>query len=125
MDATLLVLLAYSGLRPEEARALRWSDVGERTVRVERAAAGAAVKTTKTGGPRAVRLLEPLADDLRRWKLTASPSKSDFVFPSARGEVWTDYDWRNWRKRVFKPLAAGVGVAHAVPTTCATRSPRS
>ena len=43
-DATLVSVLAYAGLRPEEARALRWEDVGERTIRVERAAAGSTVE---------------------------------------------------------------------------------
>jgi integrase len=56
LDATLVSVLAYAGLRPEEARALRWSDVGERTIRVERAAAGSAIKATKTGKIRTVRL---------------------------------------------------------------------
>src|SRR5207244_1258102 len=78
-DAAILSVLAYSGMRPEELRALRWSDIGERTVLVERAAAGSTVKSTKTEKIRAVRLLEPLADDLSRWR-QASPSQGDLVF---------------------------------------------
>src|SRR5262249_4744877 len=38
-DATLVSVLAYAGLRPGEALALRWGDLGERTILVERAAA--------------------------------------------------------------------------------------
>lgn len=45
-DATFVSVLAYAGLRPQEARALRWGDIGERSIRVERAAAGCTVKTT-------------------------------------------------------------------------------
>jgi integrase len=67
-DATLVSVLAYAGLRPEEARALRWEDVGERTIRVERAAAGSTVKETKTDEIRTVRLLVPLARDLAMWR---------------------------------------------------------
>jgi integrase len=36
-DATLISILAYSGLRPQEALALRWDDIRERTILVERA----------------------------------------------------------------------------------------
>jgi integrase len=37
------------------------------------------------------------------------------LFPSAGGGVWTDYDWRNWRKRVYKPLAASIGLPESIP----------
>ena len=39
-DATLIGLLAYAGLRPQEAQALRWGDVRERTLLIEKAADG-------------------------------------------------------------------------------------
>ncbi len=113
-DAAIVSLLAYSGLRPEEMRALRWSDVRERTILVERAAAGSSVKCTKTGEIRSVRLLPPLAADLRRWR-GASPSQSDLVFPTQRDSVWTDYDWRNWRVRVYRPLTESIGLTDARP----------
>ncbi len=113
-DAAMVSVLAYAGLRPEEVRALRWSDVRGRTVLVERAAAGSAVKATKTGGIRSVRLLEPLADDLQRWG-EASSSQSELVFPNQRGTVWTDHDWRNWRSRVYRPLADAVGLPKSRP----------
>jgi integrase len=113
LDATLVSVLAYAGLRPEEARALVWSDVTARTILVERAAAGSAIKTTKTGAIRTVRLLEPLAEDLAFWR-ESSPS-TGLVFPTARGTLWTDYDWRNWRARVYKPFAAEVGLVRSIP----------
>ena len=50
-DATLISVLAYAGLRPQEALALRWRDVGERTLMVN---------AQKTGQRRNVRLLAPL-----------------------------------------------------------------
>ena len=34
LDATLIAVLAYAGLRPGEALGLRWNDVGERTLLV-------------------------------------------------------------------------------------------
>jgi integrase len=113
-DAAILSVLGYAGLRPEELRALRWSDVGERTILVERAAAGSSIKATKTGKIRSVRLLLPLAEDLSRWR-EASPSQSELVFPTSRDSVWTDYDWRNWRSRVFRPLAEAAGLTGSRP----------
>jgi integrase len=113
-DAAIVSALAYSGIRPEELRGLRWSDVRERTVLIERAAAGSAVKATKTGQIRSVRLLAPLAEDLCRWR-EASPSQCELVFPTLRGTVWTDYDWRNWRSRVYRPLAESVGLTDSRP----------
>jgi integrase len=85
LDATPVSVLAYAGLRPEEARALRWTDVGERTIRVERVVAGDVVKPTKTGRIRTVRLAAALADDLERWRDQELPSANGLVFPTPRG----------------------------------------
>jgi integrase len=54
-DATLVSVLAYAGLRPGEALALRWGDVRERTILVDRAVALGDLKETKTGQIRSVR----------------------------------------------------------------------
>ena len=107
-DAVLVSVLAYAGLRPEEARALRWEDVGERTIRVERAAAGSTVKETKTDEIRTVRLLEPLSRDLAQWRERCGGAAAGLVFPTSRGTLWTDFDWRNWRRRVYRPTAEAV-----------------
>ena len=65
------------------------------------------VKDTKTGQTRAVRLLTPLSADLAEWRLYCGrPPEDALVFPTRKGERWTDSHWRNWRKRVFAPAAA-------------------
>lgn len=64
LDATLVAVLAYAGLRPGEALGLRWHDIGERTILVERSVAFGQLKSTKTASTRTVRLLAPLAEDL-------------------------------------------------------------
>ncbi|MGH9323199.1 MAG: tyrosine-type recombinase/integrase, partial [Vicinamibacteria bacterium] len=103
-------------MRPEEARALQWGDIGARTIRVERVAAGSRVKSTKTGELRTVRLLSPLAADLDAWREASGyPPTDGFVFPTRRGTLWTDYDWRNWRRRVFAPVAEAVGMEGSRP----------
>jgi integrase len=110
-DATLVSVLAYAGLRPGEALGLRWGDIGERTILVDRAAALGEVKGTKTGKRRSVRLFAPLAADLAEWHLASRrPDETALVFPRKDGRVWTDEDWRNWRQRVFAPVATSVGL---------------
>jgi len=109
-DATLLVVLAYAGLRPQEALALPWRNVRDRTLLIDRAQSDEGPKTTKTGRTRSVRLLTPLAVDLAAWRLASERSSADdLVFPTTTGELWHDHDWRNWRRRVFDPLAKDIG----------------
>jgi integrase len=69
-DATIVSVLAYSGMRPGELRALRWGDIGTNTILVQRAASPTArSRRTKTRrGVRNVRLLPPLAEDLAAWR---------------------------------------------------------
>ena len=68
LDATLVSVLAYAGLRPGEAIGLRWHDLGERTLLVERSVAFGQLKSTKTASTRSVRLLAPLKQDLLDWR---------------------------------------------------------
>jgi integrase len=60
LDATLVSVLAYAGLRPGEAIGLRWHDLSERTLLIERSVAFGQIKPTKTASTRSVRLLAPL-----------------------------------------------------------------
>lgn len=69
---TLAAPLAYTGMRPSEACALRWSGVREHTILVQRATeADGEPKATKGRKSRSVRLLSPLGADLREWRMTA------------------------------------------------------
>ena len=75
-DATLISVLAYAGLRPQEALGLRWRHVGERTL---------TVYASKTGQRRSVRLLAPLREDLTRWReRPADPDEADAGVPGRR-----------------------------------------
>jgi integrase len=109
-DATLVVVLAYAGLRPQEALGLPWGNVRGRTLLIDRAQSDEGLKDTKTGGLRSVRLLAPLAADLAAWRLESGPLIGvALVFPNREGELWRDHDWRNWRSRIFDPAAARAG----------------
>ena len=115
-DATLISVLAYSGVRPQEALALRWGDVRERTLLIERAISAGRVAPTKTRKARTVRLLEPLAADLREFRMAAGrPAADQLIFPGHDGSHWTKTTWDNWRERTFARLLASVGLAGAVP----------
>lgn len=106
-DATFVSVLAYAGLRPEEALALKWESVGEDYVHVVQANRDGELAATKTGGRRMVTgLIETLRDDLAEWR-EASPDTrpSALVFPSDDGGLWRLWDYANWRRRTFKPNA--------------------
>jgi integrase len=100
-DATMLSVLAYAGLRPGECLALRWSDLGRKTISVSRGISLGNEKDTKTHRNRVVRLLDSLRDDLHAWREFSSPDDDALIFPRRDGRPWTDEDYRNWRSRVF------------------------
>ena len=80
-------MLAYAGLRPQEALALEWRHVRDRTLLVERALSDGELKVLKNRRqPRTVTLLEPLREDLAAWRAVA-PTDGP-VFPSRSGGDW-------------------------------------
>ena len=98
-DALIVSVLAYSGLRPGELRALRWSDVGEGTINVQRATnPDGSIKPLKAGQRRSVRLLSALARDLREYRLAAGrPPERSLLLPGDDGQPWTKSMWQMWR----------------------------
>jgi integrase len=118
-DATLVSVLAYAGLRPGEALALTWGDVRDRTIMVsKRATLGTVTAGTKSSrrSVRAVTMPAALRGDLLEWQLLSGrPTSGTLVFPTRTGAVWSEYDYRNWRRRIFAPAAASAGVAGIRP----------
>ena len=110
-DATLISVLAYAGLRPGEALALRWRDVRDRTVLIDKALSLGEERTTKTRRNRSVRLLAPLTTDLAKWRLASDRSADDdLIFPTTAGKAWTEVDYHNWKRRHFKTAAVANGL---------------
>ena len=116
-DVMLVHLLAYAGLRPQEARALCWGHVGERTLTVH------APKTRRhSTQPRSVRLLAPLAQDLREWRLLSGrPDDSAPVMPALgthgepRSTAWTEVGYEQWINHVWTPALEHAGIAYHRP----------
>jgi integrase len=119
-DRQFVHLLAYAGLRPQEARALCWGHVGERTLTVH------APKTRRhSTQPRSVRLLALLAQDLREWRLLSGrPSDDRRVMPSVDNRTdaetraaseWTEVAYENWIDNVWRPALTASGLAYQRP----------
>jgi integrase len=108
-DATLISVLAYGGLRPGEALALRWADFDRDRLAVTKAIAYGEEKETKTGATRGVHLPRAAAMDLAAWKL-ASVSPAGLIWPRAKDLMpWERHDWQNWRRRWFSKAAKAIG----------------
>lgn len=114
-DAALVSLLAYAGVRPQEALALNCEDITDRSLLIRaKVVDGKRLPYTKTRRNRSVRLLAPLAQDLREYML-ASGRRGGLLFPRADGQPWRKHDWKNWHRRVYQPAAEGVGLEGARP----------
>ncbi|HEY5262034.1 MAG TPA: tyrosine-type recombinase/integrase [Solirubrobacteraceae bacterium] len=106
-DATLISVMAYAGLRPHEAWILTWGDVRERTL---------LVYSPKTDSTRTVRLLAPLADDLRRFRMASGrPDEAALIFPGPNGREWDKTTYDNWRSRTFNRLLRAASLRRARP----------
>lgn len=118
-DAMFVSLLAYAGLRPQEARGLLWQNVLERSLIVH------APKTRRhSTQPRSVRLLAPLAHDLREWRmLSGRPDQSQPVIPAFNGngtapdfdKQWTETGYELWITRVWAKALEDVGLSYQRP----------
>lgn len=101
-DATTVSVLAYVGLRPEEATSARWRDLSGRSLHVH---------ASKTERARTIKLLAPLAQDLAEWRLASGrPPPSELISPTHDGDEWKLHDRQNWRRRVYQPAAKAAGV---------------
>lgn len=96
-DVMMLRLMAYAGLRPGELAQLRWEHVQKRSL---------IVRAPKTNRVDAVQMIEPLAANLRDFRMLAGrPASAQPIFPGR----WTKSDHDNWRKRIFSGAAVAAG----------------
>jgi integrase len=77
---------------------------------------GAWIAGTAAGGRgRTVSLLPPLIEDLDEWRDASAARAGAPLFAAASGGFWRATDWRNWRKRIYRPTAQSVGIDGARP----------
>ena len=103
----LVLLMGFAGLRPAEALALDWRDVGKRTLNVAKVVVyGQVEQRTKTRRARTVDLFPALEAELVQWRLEQGlPARGPVL-----GSTWNDDAYRNWRRRSYGPAAAATGV---------------
>jgi integrase len=92
---------------PQEARGLRWRDVGDTTLLVH---------APKTRSNRSVRLLGPVKADLAAWRLLCGrPPDRDFVIPGEDGGAWGANGYAKWRGRTWVKALQGAGLEYQSP----------
>jgi integrase len=113
-SATMVSVMAYSGLRPGELLGLEWRHIRQATILIEQAVGGTKLKLPKNGRVgRTIDLLEPLAADLQRWR--RSTGGEGFVFAKRDSTHMTNADWAAWRTGKFHPAANRAGLGKPRP----------
>ena len=120
-DASLVCILSYGGLRPGEALALQFGDIGQRTIAVDKAVSGGEEGPTKTDAVRVVPLVAPLHADLEYLRSHCRGHEEDLVFPATGGGYWSRSDFNNWRNRVWKPVVRRLAKADGLERLARTR----
>lgn len=116
-NATLVSVLAYVGLRTDEAWSVRWDNLDGRRFDLEAA-------QTKTGVRRRPEIPAPVLADLAQWRLSEG-SPEGLIFPRPNGAAWSKTARDNWRARKFKPAAKAADLpadftAYDLRHTCAS-----
>ena len=102
----------YGGLRPGELRALRWADVMERTILVQRATnPDGSIKVDEERaaplGP-AARAARPGSTRVPAHR--GPPRRAHADHSSSDGGAWTRDDWGNWRSRAWHAACVRAGL---------------
>jgi integrase len=123
-DACFVSLMSYAGLRPAEALALTWGDIGSNTIAIDKAVRDGQEAPTKTGAVRTVPLTGALQTDLDdlRWKC-ALPENDRLVIPASDGGMWSRSEFNNWRNRVWKPVLSELAAGDPALTRLAKARP--
>ena len=97
-SATLISVLAYIGLRPQDALALTWADDEGELLVNKKNVAGEIVPGSKTGEhQRWAYIPAPVRADLNEWRERIP--EATLIFPNRDGNPWTAANYNNWRSR--------------------------
>jgi integrase len=112
-SAYLVSTIAYSGARPGELLGAQRKHYKDGRLKVEqRNSLGEVIKGAKSTKRRRRSILLPkaLVDDLDAWVAYKQLRPEDPLFPNTRGTYWTEFDYNNWRRRVYGPTARQTGL---------------
>lgn len=104
-DAALVSILAYVGLRPEEALAVEPDNITSRTAEFDLRA-----DQTKDKTPARVAAIPNAIRPEVRALAKKLPQDPERLFLTVGGRAWSEADYRNWRRRHFKPAATAAGL---------------
>ena len=102
-DRLLVALIAYAGVRPGEALALDSTEIGTKSLAVNRALKLDGVGPTKTNSTRVV----PVRDELLPYLTDLS---TGLLFLDESGKYWSPSKFRNWRIRQWQAAAVKAGL---------------
>lgn len=126
-SASLVSVLAYVGIRPQDGLALDWSHMGAKLRVIQKNVDGKILPGSKTGMGyrRQVNLPDPVRADLESWRVASNGGTEGLIFPRPTDDLpWKETDYRNWRRRVFSQAADAAGVGSLNPYdlrhTCAS-----
>jgi integrase len=114
-SATMVSVLAYTGMRPGEMLGLELNHIRRDTILVEQAVAYGKLKPQKTGRVyRTIDLLDSLAEDLAVYSEHLPPGRT-FLFGRRDNTVWQRDDYNNWRNRRFHVATKALGLGTPRP----------
>lgn len=126
-SATLVSVLAFVGIRPQDGLALEWGHIGTKLQVIQKNVDGNIQPGSKTGMDyrRQVILPDPVRADLEGWRVASGGSTQGLVFPRPTDRLpWKETDYRNWRSRAFSKAARATGLGNLNPYdlrhTCAS-----
>lgn len=100
VERAFVTLLAYVGLRPQEALAAVWSDV---------TAGKLVVDAAKTGRTRVVPLLPVVRQELGELRLRQGrPGPAAPIIATKHGEAWSESRFRSFRRHRWSKIAPGL-----------------
>jgi integrase len=102
-DAALVSLMAMTGCRPQDALALRWSDIEDRVLITKRLSDDEIVERSKNESDRSAPLLKPLRADLDALRRASGDGPLEQIIHKSGGSNYVETDWRNYRSRHFLP----------------------
>ena len=122
MSAVLVRVMAYTGLRPQEALGLHWYAVRHGVLLVEHANADGELEPLKNRKrarkrSRTVELLPSVRDELAAWRGRWRDRNDDaIVFAhGTAGGLWRNEHYKTWHRRIYVPSTENVGLSSKRP----------